>query len=105
MAGGNNEVIRKLRDVIQNGGGIDVNTRDVLLFSAIVDIYDQLELLRTDTTTGIKEARAETKRVMLETQPAVVFYKVGIWMASAIGLSILGVVGALLTGQMEIIIK
>jgi hypothetical protein len=83
MSNSNNELIRKLRDVIEKGGNIDVNTRDVLLFSAIVDIYEQLE----------------------EIKPAVIFYRVGVWFASAIGLSLISLIFALLTGRAEIIFK
>jgi hypothetical protein len=105
MSYGNNEVIKKLRDVIQNGGGIDVNTRDVLLFSAIIDMYEQLEKSRNETQSAIAEARSETKRVIDETRPAIVFYRVGIWFASALGLSIIGLFFALMTGRAEIIFK
>jgi len=57
------EVIRKLRDVIEKGGNIDVNTRDILLFSAIIEINNQLEQLK----------------------PLLTFYKTVMW-----GLTILG---------------
>ena len=83
MSNGNNELIKKIRDVIEKGGNIDVNTRDVLLFSAIVDIYEQLE----------------------ELKPVLTFYKVGMYFASAIGVSIIGFFGALLTGRVELIFK
>ncbi|GEM_PF-3120977 len=83
MTGSNNEVIKKLQGVIERGGNLDVNTRDVLLFTAIVDIYEQLETL----------------------QPALVFYKVGIYFASAIGLAVIGFIGALLTGKVELVFK
>jgi len=83
MGSSNNELIRKLRDVIEKGGNIDVNTRDVLLFSAIVDIYEQLEEIR----------------------PAVTFYRIGVWFASAIGLSVIGLLFGLITGRAEIIFK
>jgi hypothetical protein len=83
MANGNNEIIKKLRDVIEKGGNIDVNTRDVLLFSAIVDIYEQIEKL----------------------QPVLTFYKVSMFFFSAIGMGILGFIGALLTGKIELVFK
>jgi len=105
MTSANNEVIKRLRDVIQNGGGIDVNTRDVLLFSAIIDIYEQIENSRSETQKAIAEARAETKRVIEETRPAIIFYRVGIWFASVLGISVIGFLFSLMTGRAEIIFK
>lgn len=83
MANGNNEIIKKIRDVIEKGGNIDINTRDVLLFLAIVDIYEQLESL----------------------QPVLVFYRVGLFFASALGLGVLSFIGALLMGKVELVFK
>jgi hypothetical protein len=83
MANGNNEVLKKIRDVIEKGGQIDPNTRDVLLFSAIVDIYDWVEKL----------------------QPVLTFYKVSMFFFSSIGLGILGFIGALLMGKIELVFK
>ena len=80
---GNSDVIKQLKSVVEKGGNLDVNTRDVLLFSAIIDIYDQLETLR----------------------PVLTFYKAAMFFVSAIGLSVLGFIGALLTGRVEIIFK
>lgn len=83
MANGNNEVIKQIRDVIQKGGNIDINTRDVLLLSAIIDIYDQLEKF----------------------QPVLTFYRVGMWLAAILGASFVGLIFGMLTGQVEIIVK
>lgn len=83
MANGNNEVIKKIRDVIEKGGNIDINTRDVLLFSAIIDIYDQLENLH----------------------PVLTFYKVGMWFAGILGVSFVSLIFGILTGQVEIVFK
>ena len=80
---GNSDVIKQLKGVVEKGGNLDVNTRDVLLFSAIIDIYDQLETLR----------------------PVLTFYKASMFFVSSIGLAILGFIGALLTGKVEIIFK
>ena len=90
----NSEVIRKIRDVIEKGGNIDVNTRDVLLFTAIIDIYEQNEL-----------SRAEMKQLREETKPAVLFTKVGVWVLSVAGVGFISFIGALLTGQVEIVVK
>lgn len=105
MTTANNELIKKLRDVIEKGGNIDVNTRDVLLFSAIIDLYEKIEASNVETQKAIQEARTETRRVIEETRPAIQFYRVGIWMASAIGLAIISFLGALITGRAEIIFK
>jgi hypothetical protein len=83
MSTGSSEIIRQLRSVIEKGGNLDVNTRDVLLFSAIIDIYDQLE----------------------ELKPIIPFYRVGMYFASAIGLSVIAFFGALLTGKVDLIFK
>ena len=83
MSNGSSQVIKKIRDVIEAGGNIDINTRDVLLFSAIVDIYEQLEKFR----------------------PILAFYKVSMFFVSATGLGILGFIGALLMGRVELVFK
>ena len=80
---GNTAAFREMKRIVEQGKPIDIDTRDQLLFSAIIDIYIQLEKF----------------------QPMLVFYKVGIFFASAIGLSILGFIGALLTGKVELIFK
>lgn len=83
MSNGSSEVIKRIRDVVEKGGNIDINTRDILLFSAIVDIYEQLEKFR----------------------PVLVFYKVGMFFMSATGLGVLGFIGALLMGRVELVFK
>ncbi len=87
MANSNTAVITKIRDLVERGGKIDPDTRDILLFSAVVDIYDQLGNLRTDT------------------QPAVIFSRVGLWFASAIGLGVITFIGGLLTGRIQLIFR
>lgn len=62
---------------------IDPHIRDVLLFSAIIDIYETLEQL----------------------QPVHTFYQISIYISSALGISILALLFGLLTGQMEIHFK
>lgn len=69
-----------MREIVKSGRSIDIDTRDQLLFTAVIDIYDKLE----------------------ELQPALTFYKVGLFFASALGLAILGFIGAMLTGQITI---
>lgn len=83
MANGNTDLIREMKKIIEDGKPLDIETRDRLLFSAIIDIYEKLEMF----------------------QPVFVFYKVGMYFASAIGLSVLAVIGALLTGSVELVFK
>lgn len=83
MANGNRAVISEMRDIVKSGRSIDIDTRDQLLFTAVIDIYDTLEAFK----------------------PAVTFYKVGLFFASALGLGVLGFIGALLTGQIEVVIR
>ena len=83
MSNGNTEVIREMKKIIDQGKPLDIDTRDRLLFSAVIDIYEKLEQL----------------------QPALVFYQVGVYFASAIGISVVGFLGALITGRIELIFK
>lgn len=83
MSNGNTEVIREIKKILDEGKPLDIETRDRLLFSAVIDIYNQLEIM----------------------QPVVAFYKVGMFVASAIGVGILGVIGGLLTGKIELIFR
>lgn len=83
MANGNTDLIREMKHIIEEGKPLDVQTRDRLLFSAVIDIYEQLEKFR----------------------PVLVFYQIGMYFASAIGLGVLSVIGALLTGRVEFIVK
>ena len=83
MANGNTELIREMKNIVESGETISIEMRDRLLFSAVIDIYEKLEKF----------------------QPILVFYQVGMFFASAIGLSVLGFIGALLTGQIEITFK
>lgn len=82
MANGNREVIRAVRDSIRSGKSIDIDTRDELLLTAVIDIYDHLERL----------------------QPALLTYRIGVFLASAVTLGVLGFIGGLLTGQIQVII-
>jgi len=79
---GNRKVIETVRDNIRNGKSIDIDTRDELLFTAVIDIYDQLEKFQE------------------KFQPVMFFYKVGVTLASAISLAL---IGGLITGQIRII--
>ena len=72
-----------MKKIIDQGKPLDIDTRDRLLFSAVIDIYEKLEQL----------------------QPALVFYQVGVYFASAIGISVVGFLGALITGKIELIFK
>jgi len=45
------------------------------------------------------------KDFIKDLQPVIMFYKVGIWMAGALGLSILGLIWSLITGQVSLVFK
>ncbi len=80
MANGNTKVIAEMREIIKEGRKVDIDTRDRLLFTAVIDIYEHLE-------------------------PMVAFYKVGMWFASALGGSLILLVFGLMTGQVELLFK
>ncbi len=77
-----NELIKKFRDIIEKGGSIDANTRDVLLFTAIIDVNTQLEML----------------------QPVLTFYKIGMWFVAILAAAVFGLLWGLLTGQVQIVV-
>lgn len=80
MPNGNTEVIREIREIITHGKPLDIDTRDRLLFTAIIDLYEQIEPMR-------------------------LFYKVGLFLASGIGASVIALIGGILTGKVEIVFK
>lgn len=80
MASGNTTVIAEMREIIKEGKPVDIQTRDRLLFTAVIDIYEHLE-------------------------PMIAFYKIGIWFFSGLGLSILGLIGGIITGKVELVFK
>lgn len=107
---GNSELIRNIRDVIQSGGSIDINTRDVLLFSAILDIYESNEK-QADAIKDLKKQIAEREQTQKdavqalreEYRPMKTFYAVGIWAASAIGVLFIGLLWSMLTGRVQLV--
>ncbi len=107
---GNSELIRNIRDVIQSGGSIDINTRDVLLFSAILDIYESNEK-QADAIKDLKKQIADREQTQKdavqalreEYRPMKTFYAVGIWAASAIGLLFIGLLWSMLTGRVQLV--
>ena len=83
MANGNTQIIREMKKIVEEGKPLDIDTRDRMLFSAIIDIYEKLEKF----------------------MPIFTFYQVGMYFASAIGVAIIAFIGALLTGQIEVNVK
>lgn len=83
MANGNTELMREMKRIVEEGKPLDIETRDRMLFSAIIDIYENLEKFA----------------------PVFAFYQVGMYFASAIGIGVLTVIGALLTGKIELVFK
>ncbi len=107
---GNSELIRNIRDVIQNGGSIDINTRDVLLFSAILDIYDSNERqataikdLKQQIADGEQAQKDAVQAIREEYRPMKTFYSVGIWAASAFGVLFIGLLWGMLTGRVQLV--
>lgn len=68
MSNGNTEVLREMRAIIKEGKSVDVDTRDRLLFTAMIDIYETLESMR----------------------PAMMSYRIGLWLVSAIIVAMVG---------------
>jgi hypothetical protein len=83
MTDSNVQVIKEMRTIIEEGNTISPQTRDRLLFTAVIDIYEKLEAF----------------------QPALIFYKIGLFFASAIGIAILAFMGGLLTGKIAVTFK
>jgi len=107
---GNSELIRNIRDVIQSGGSIDVNTRDVLLFSAILDIYDSNEKqadaikdLKKQIADGEQNQKDAVQALREEYRPMKTFYAVGVWAASAFGVLFIGLLWGMLTGRVQLV--
>lgn len=110
MANGNSELLRKMRDVIERGGNIDINTRDVLLFSAIIDIYD-LNEKQAEAIKDLKKQLESNKEVQSlaiqaireEYRPMKTFYAIGVWAGSAIGVLVIGLIWGMLTGRVQLV--
>lgn len=90
MANGNADVMREMREIIRDGVTVDIGTRDRLLFTAMINLSDRLDAMQIEFN-GL--------------QPMKLFYKVGMWFASGIGLSILVLIGGILTGKVEVTFK
>lgn len=87
MANGNTALIEEIKKIVEEGKPLDVGMRDRLLLGAVIDIYEKHEEL--------------AKKLA----PVIIFYQVGMYFASAIGLGLIGFMGAVLTGQIEISFK
>jgi hypothetical protein len=87
MPNGNTTLIQEIKRVVDEGKTLDVDMRDRLLLGAVIDIYEKHEELSTRLA------------------PVIMFYQVGLYFASAIGIAALGMIGALLTGQVEMTFK
>ena len=106
----NSELIRNIRDVIQSGGSIGINTRDVVVFSAILGIYQANEK-QADAIKDLKKQIADREQTQKdavqalreEYGPMKTFYAVGIWAASAIGLLFIGLLWSMLTGRVQLV--
>lgn len=64
------DVLREIREIIREGKPVDINTRDRLLFTALIAVNDKLEAL----------------------SPVLTFYKVSIFVISAAVVALIGMV-------------
>lgn len=72
------EILKQLRAAIERNEPLDIKTRDLLLFTAIISLFEQLQPIRT-------------------------FYKVGMWGISIIGTLIVTLFFAIITGQYQLV--
>ena len=80
----NGEVIRQIRTLLDDHEAqVSARARDRLMLGAIAELYDRLDTFR----------------------PMYFFYKIAVWVGSAIGLGIIGLMILLATGQAQIIVK
>lgn len=87
MSTGDTAFLQEMKKVIEEGKPLDIDVRDRLLFSAVIDIYEKQE--------DFKKQLA----------PVVTFYKVGMYFTSALGTLLIGLLFAVLTGQVEFVFK
>lgn len=64
------DVLREIREIIREGKKIDVDTRDRLLFTAVIAINDKLEAFG----------------------PVLTFYKISLFVISAVVIAVIGVI-------------
>ncbi len=88
--------LQEIRDLLKSGTEIDGKTRDILLFSAIVDLYGLTNTHAEDTHKKL----GEVNKIL---EPVACVYKFGAWAAAIIGTALLDLVA--LSGKLEIIVK
>jgi hypothetical protein len=71
------DLLRELKAAVQRGEPLDNRTRDMLLFTALISLFEQLETL----------------------QPVLTFYKIALWVSSAFGILTVGIIFGIVTGQ------
>ncbi len=79
--------LQEIKDLIQGGADLDTKTRDVILFSAIIDLHTKID--------------AMGKRIEL-LQPVARFYKAAAWSA-AIAMGAL--ISMAVSGRVTLVIK
>lgn len=83
----NSATLKQIRELITNSKPGDeplpIQTRDLLLFGAIIDIYDQLETF----------------------EPLLPFYRASMWVGAILGTAIVGIIVGVITHQIEIVFK
>jgi len=86
----NADLIRDLKKLVEEGKPLESSTRDRLLFTTIIDIYENMERMN---------------KTFDEYRPLLGFYKTMMYFALAAGISIMGFMGALLTHQVDVVVK
>lgn len=98
---GNTDLIREMKKIVEDGETLDVRMRDRLFLQGLIDIYEKLESNGTEQKKRDDEINARFEKLA----PVLTFYQVGMYFASAIGLGVIAFIGAMLTGQVEIVFK
>jgi hypothetical protein len=84
---GNCTTIQQIKNMVERGEKITVKTRDVLLFGAIIDLYESQEEIKSQVATFL---------------PALQFYKWARWATVLICGTLLTLIAS---GKVEIIFK
>ena len=98
---GNTDLIREMKRIVEAGDTLDVRMRDRLFLQGLIDIYEKMEEMNESQKKRDENINTRFEKL----QPVMTFYQVGLWFASAIGVGIIGFIGYLLTGQVEVIFK
>lgn len=96
------DLLREMKSIVDKGETLDINTRDRLLFGAIINVLDNQKNFEGKVEAKIEKLEKSVQEKLEKLMPVLTFYKIGLYFASAIGLSVISLVWALLTGQVEL---